>query len=93
MPALVLISGLSMKRAVGTSLSIVALKSFAGFVGYAGAVHVDYKLIVVFTAIAIAGSFAGSAICHKLHVKHLQQGFSVFLAFVASYILLKSVLF
>ena len=56
-PALVLLSGLNMKQAVGTSLSIVAIKPFAG---YAGAVAIDYSLMGTFTAVAITGSFIGS---------------------------------
>jgi len=92
-PALALLSGLSMKRAVGTSLSIVALKSFAGFAGYASAVPIDYKLMAIFTAIAIAGSFAGSQLAHRLHADHLKKGFGGFLLLVATYILIKSVLF
>jgi hypothetical protein len=91
-PALVLLSGLSMKRAVGTSLSIVALKSFAGFAGYAGAVPVDYTLMAIFTAIAIAGSFGGSMLAHRLPAEHLKKGFGGFLILVASYILINQVL-
>ncbi len=92
-PALVLLSGLSMKKAVGTSLSIVALKSFAGFAGYAGAVSIDYTMMASFTAIAIIGSVVGSQLSHRLPASLLKRGFGVFLVFVASYILVKSVLF
>lgn len=90
-PALVLLSGLSMKRAVGTSLSIVAIKSFAGFAGYAGAVEVDYGLMAIFTAIAIAGSVAGSHLAHRLPAEHLKKGFGGFLVLVASYILFNQI--
>ncbi|HEB86873.1 MAG TPA: sulfite exporter TauE/SafE family protein [Gammaproteobacteria bacterium] len=92
-PALVLLSGLSMKKAVGTSLSIVALKSFAGFAGYAGAVAVDYPMMAVFTAIAIVGSVVGSQLGHRIPAGLLKRGFGGFLLLVASYILFKSVLF
>ncbi len=88
-PALVLLSGLPMKQAVGTSLSIVALKSFAGFAGYAGAVAIDYSLMAVFTGIAIAGSVAGSMLAHRLPADLLKRGFGSFLLLVASYILIK----
>ncbi len=91
-PALVLLSGLSMKEAVGTSLSIVALKSFAGFAGYAGAVEIDYMLMANFAAIAIAGSFIGSLISNRLPGALLQRGFGIFLVFVASYIILKTLI-
>ncbi|MBU0500839.1 MAG: sulfite exporter TauE/SafE family protein [Gammaproteobacteria bacterium] len=92
-PALVLLSGLSMKRAVGTSLSIVAFKSFAGFAGYAGAVAIDYRVMALFTVIAVVGSVAGGMIGHRLPAVLLKTGFGVFLVLVASYILIKSVLF
>lgn len=91
-PALVLLSGLPMKQAVGTSLSIVALKSFAGFAGYAGAVEINYTLMAIFTSVAIVGSIFGSLISHRLPSALLQRGFGTFLVFVASYILFKSVI-
>jgi len=91
-PALVLLSGLPMKQAVGTSLSIVALKSFAGFAGYAGAVEINYALMASFTGVAILGSVIGSLISNRLPAALLQRGFGTFLVFVASYILFKSVI-
>ncbi len=90
-PALVLLSGLPMKQAVGTSLSIVALKSFAGFAGYAGAVEINYTLMASFTGVAIVGSIIGSLISNRLPAALLKRGFGTFLVFVASYILFKSV--
>ena len=90
-PALVLLSGLSMKQAVGTSLSIVALKSFAGFAGYAGAVAIDYPMMAAFTAVAIGGSLLGSQLGHRLPDALLKRGFGMFLLLVASYILLRQV--
>jgi len=92
-PALVLLSGLSMKRAVGTSLSIVSLKSFAGFAGYAGSVAIDYQLMGMFTVIAVIGSVVGSQLGHRLPADLLKKGFGGFLLLIASYILIKSVLF
>lgn len=91
-PALVLLSGLSMKKAIGTSLSIVALKSFAGFAGYAGAVNIDYSMMAMFTAIAIVGSLIGSQLGDRLPAELLKKGFGGFLMLVASYILIESVL-
>lgn len=91
-PALVLLSGIPMKEAVGTSLAVVAAKSYAGFIGYLGAVEIDFLLMALFTGVAIAGSFAGAWLCRHLPAEVLKRGFAVFLVFVASYILLKSVL-
>jgi len=92
-PALVLLSGLAMKKAVGTSLGIVSLKSFAGFAGYAGSVAIDYQMMAIFTIIAVTGSIVGSQLGHHLPADLLKRGFAGFLLLVASYILFKSVLF
>lgn len=91
-PALVLLSGLSMKRAVGTSLSVVAFQSTAGFAGYAGAVPIDYPLMAGFTGVAVAASFVGAHLGQRIQQHRLKRGFGVFLALVASYILSKSLL-
>lgn len=91
-PALVLLSGLPMQQAIGTSLAIVALKSYAGFAGYAGDIAVDYRLMLVFTAIAVLGSLAGTrfACCVAPHV--LKKGFGSFLLLVATYMLGQNIL-
>ena len=90
-PSLVLLSGLPMKQAVGTSLSIVAIKSFAGFAGYADVVDINYSLMATFTTIAIIGSFVGSHLSERLPADLLKRGFGGFLLLVASYILIKQV--
>lgn len=90
-PALVLLSGLSMKQAIGTSLSIIALKSFAGFAGYATVIEIDYSLLGTFAVIAIVGSLIGGLIGERLPDALLKRGFGGFLLVVATYILLKQV--
>jgi len=91
-PALVLLSGLPMKQAVGTSLAIVAAKSYAGFVGYMGGVPIDYALMGAFTAVTVVGSFIGSHFATRISQGALKKGFAWFLVVVATYILFKSVL-
>ncbi len=86
-PALVLLSGLSMRRAVGTSLAVVAAKSYAGFAGYLGAVAVDWAQMAAFTALAIAGSLAGERLARRLPAERLKRAFGGFLMAVATYIL------
>lgn len=91
-PALVLLSRIPMKTAVGTSLAIVAAKSYAGFAGYMGAVPIDWALMGGFTAVTVAASFAGTRIAHRFSQDTLKRAFAVFLLFVATYILLKTVI-
>ncbi len=91
-PALVLLSGMRMKLAIGTSLAIVAAKSYAGFLGYVGAVPIDWNIMGSFTAVTIAGSFAGTRLAHRFSQETLKRSFGGFLVIVATYILIKSAL-
>ena len=90
-PALVLLSRLSMKQAVGTSLAIIAIKSFAGFAGYVGAVSIDLEMMATFSAVAIAAGFAGGMISHKISEAILKTSFAIFLLVVASYMMLQEI--
>lgn len=91
-PALVLLVGLPMHRAVGTSLMIIALNAFTGFLRYQGVLEdldleLDWTVMAQFTGLGIAGSFAGRALATNLPQATLRQIFAVFLALVGAYIL------
>ena len=93
-PALVLLGGLSMRLAVGTSLLIIAAKSAAGFWKYTDVLaeagqHVDWGLIGMFAAIGIVGSFAGNALSQRVPQAQLKRGFAVFLVLMGGFILAK----
>lgn len=89
-PALVLFSGVPMKRAVGTSLLVIAMNSASGFLAYAGHVTIDWNYTVIFTAIAIAGVFVGSAVVPYVSQGVLKRSFALFLIVVAGFVLLQS---
>ena len=91
-PALVLLSRVPMKLAVGTSLAIVAAKSYAGFAGYMGSVPVDWAVMGGFTAVTVVGSFIGIHFSTRFSQALLKKAFAWFLVVVATYILFKSVL-
>jgi uncharacterized membrane protein YfcA len=91
-PALVLLSGIPMKQAVGTSLAIVAAKSYAGFLGYMGGVPIDYALMGAFTAVTVIGSFVGTRLAGRISQAGLKKAFAWFLVAVATYILINSVI-
>ncbi len=86
-PALVLLGGLSMRDAIGTSLVVIALKSAAGFVGYLSHVAVDWPLALSVTGLAILGSVMGARLAHVVPAGGLRRGFSVFVAVMAVVIL------
>ncbi|MEW6120916.1 MAG: sulfite exporter TauE/SafE family protein [Pseudomonadota bacterium] len=91
-PALVLLSGIPMKTAVGTSLAIVAAKSYAGFAGYMGGVPIDWAVMGSFTAVTVIGSFIGARFSTRISQEALKKAFAWFLVVVASYILFNSVI-
>lgn len=91
-PTLVLWSRLSLRRAVGTSLVIVAANAAAAFASYLGTVTLNYTLMGSFTAVTVAGSFLGAHVAKRISTAALTRVFAVFLMALASYIIIKSVL-
>lgn len=85
-PILVLMAGLSMNIAIGTSLGIIAIKSLAGFVGDIQAgIQADWSFLLLFTGLSIIGIILGGFVTRYINTKDLQKGFGVFLIFVAVY--------
>ena len=78
-PALVLLLGMDMTTAVGSSLVVIALNSAAGIVGHLnGHVVLPWGEILAFTAMGFVGLLAGSKLAQRLPVARLQQSFSLF---------------
>lgn len=90
-PALVLLGGLSMRDAVGTSLLVIALKAFAAFVGHAGATPVHLPLAGVLTVAAIVGSLGGSALAGRAPQELMRRGFAWFIVVMAVFLLSQEV--
>ncbi|MCA9679542.1 MAG: sulfite exporter TauE/SafE family protein [Myxococcales bacterium] len=88
-PTLVLVGGLSMHAAVGTSLLVIAMQSFAGLAGHLGHVSIDWKLGGGMAVIAIAGSVVGSKLAGKVPQAQLRRGFGWFLVAMATLVLAK----
>lgn len=86
-PALVLLGGLGMAEAVGTSLLVIAMKSFAAFAGSAGDVTIDGQLIATVAAAAIIGSVIGGALAGRIAGDRLQRLFGWFIVVMAVFVL------
>ncbi|MBU8896494.1 sulfite exporter TauE/SafE family protein [Corallococcus sp. H22C18031201] len=89
-PTLVLLLGLPMKQAVGTSLLVIALNSFVGFAGYLGHVVVPWGYLAGFTAVAVVGILVGTWASHFVSQASLKRAFSVFLVVMGAGILMKN---
>ncbi len=92
-PALVLLSKLPMKQAVGTSLLIIAAKSLIGFTGDLSNYTMDWKLLLTVTALAIAGIFIGDLLSKKIDGNKLKKGFGWFVLIMGIYIIVKELFF
>jgi uncharacterized protein len=93
-PALVLLAGLPMKQAVGTSLLIIGLKSLIGFTGDLGTgLEVDYKFMLLFSAFAMIGIVLGSMLSKYIPNERLKPIFGWFVLVMGLYILGKELLF
>jgi len=92
-PALVMYAGLSMKKAVGTSLMIIAIKSLAGFMGdVLNLADIDWKLLAVFSSLAIAGTFVGQRLQSVISEKKLKKLVGIVILVVAFGILIKEMI-
>jgi uncharacterized membrane protein YfcA len=91
-PALVLLSKLPMKQAVGTSLLIIAGKSLFGFLGDLGKYPVDWVLLSSVTFVAVIGIFIGSAMSRRIDGAKLKKGFGWFVLLTGIYMILKETL-
>jgi uncharacterized protein len=92
-PALVILSKLPMKEAIGTSLVIIAAKSLIGFFGESGETHIDWALLGIVTSLAIVGIFIGMALSKKIDGAKLKPAFGWFVLVMGLYIIVKETLF
>jgi uncharacterized membrane protein YfcA len=95
-PGLVLLGGLSMLLAVGSSLAIIAMQSITGFIKYLDVLDnlnlsVDLHLMLVFGLIGAVGSIIGRTVGAKISSQGLKKGFAVFLVLMGAYIIFKNI--
>lgn len=83
-PALVLLGGLPMHAAVGTSLLVIAMKCFAGLAGYVAHVPIDVTSAAIVGGFAIAGTTVGCRLSRVLSGAQLQKGFGAFVLCIAA---------
>lgn len=93
-PALVLLAGLEMKVAVGTSLLIIAMKSLIGFTGdIQSGMPIDWPFLLTFTSFSVAGIFVGSWLNKFFDGQKLKQGFGWFVLAMGLYMIARETIF
>jgi uncharacterized membrane protein YfcA len=86
-PVLVLLAGVSMTTAVGTSLLIITLQSGAGLVGHLHHGSINWPLTLAVTALAITGSLIGARLSDRIPAQLLRTSFGWFLTAMAALVL------
>ena len=88
-PALVLLAKLPMKKAVATSLLIIAIKSLIGFIGDVETIAIDWIFLLSFTAFSVIGIFLGIYLSNFIEGKKLKKYFGWFVLIMGVYIIIK----
>jgi len=91
-PALVLLTGLTFKAAVGTSLLIIAINSLMGFLGDLTNYTMDWPFLFVITALAVLGILVGNKLSHKVSSNQLRKLFGWFVLTMGCWILIREIL-
>ena len=86
-PALALLGGLRMSVAVGTSLLVITMKSFAGLAGYMTTVSLDWPVVLAVTAAALVGALLGARLTSVVPEQALRKGFGVFVLVMGVFVL------
>jgi len=90
-PALVLLAGLPMKKAVATSLLIIAVKSLIGFIGDVENLQIEWLFLLKFSAFSIIGIFLGIYLNKWIEGNKLKKAFGYFVLVMAVFIMYKEI--
>lgn len=96
LPALVLLGGLGMHRAIGTSLAIISLNAATGFARHyaalaAAGAMLDWRTLGLLSVVGCGGGVLGQRVASRLPQQQLRGAFAVLLVLMAVYILWRSV--
>ena len=90
-PALVMLVGLPIRQAVGTSLIVIAMNSLAGLLGHLTTTSLDMVLIGIFIVAGLAGAWAGTLLTRTLKPEQLYTSFAVFVVLLGVVLLVDNV--
>lgn len=86
-PAMVIFGRLPMKMAIGTSLLVIAVNSFAGLAAHLQQVSFHWEVAGMFTAVALLGMLVGMRFSNRIPAARLQRWFAWFVLAVAAFVI------
>lgn len=90
-PVLIFFLRLNFKKAIGTSLCIIAINSLVGFSGNIGQQNIDWLTLLAISGICIAGILIGSLLSGKISSKKLKPAFGWFTLIVGICVIVKEI--
>ncbi len=90
-PALVIIAGLPIKTAIGTSLLIIAVNSLSGFLGDIQNEDIHWVFLLEFTGLSIVGIFIGTWVSKFIDNRNLKKIFGWFVLIMGIYIITREI--
>ena len=92
-PALVLLASLPMKKAIATSLMIIAVKSLFGFTGdLSTTLNIDWTFLITFSGFSILGMGLGLYMSKFIEGEKLKKLFGYFILFMAVFVFTKELI-
>ncbi len=91
-PALVVVLGVEMSTAIGTSLLIIIANSVTGVFSHLQGISVDWRVTAVFVAAAMATSLVAGYFGTKTDTTRLQRWFAYLVFAVAAYVLVDTLI-
>jgi len=90
-PALVFLTGLNLKTAVGTSLFIIGINSLIGFAGDLLNFSMNWSVLIPITLLAVLGIFIGNFFSEKIAGNVLRRAFGWFVLTTGCWILIREI--
>ncbi len=87
-PALIVLGGLAVKEAIGTSLVLIMLSCIAAVARYHGNSLMDWRAVFIFCSLAFLGVAVGSRLSAHVPNQVLRRGFAVLLFVMGALVLL-----
>lgn len=75
-PALMFTAGVAAKKAIGSSLAIIAFNSASGLLGHLRYVHIDWRLTLLFLMAALIGMGFGLSLCRRMADQSIRYVFA-----------------
>lgn len=91
-PCLNLLCKIQVKRAIGTSLVIIGLKSFAGFIGFTAHTAFPWAILLTVAGFNSVGSLIGEKLNERLPTRRLKTAFAILLLIIGAMTLLQNII-